>query len=663
MRCVLYSISVCLSLRQIFRLSANSVITLLLTICLFCPVQLPGQSDSLAEIFSEAVPEQEEILTLIEEWTTNPLNINSASRAELETFAFLSPGQIDSILESRPFKTKSTLRPILGKQIYDLFAPFFVTRKVMPRFHLQAAVQTQTQLEMNDGFINGKYPGSPWALLTRLRLQYLPMFSVGILTQQDRGEVSWYDHASGFLQWTGRQKQGKIVLGSYQLQAAQGLVFSSPFAGGKGIFPTQSMHNRGIQLSSMLSAGEGSGFFGLGGQFLFTRLLTLTLFYSNTTRDAGITAGRIVKLESSGYHRTREEMERKDNVRETSSGAGGVFSLPGFISFGALLLHTRYAIEDNHPVTSAATVPDDNSQNYLPGYIRCYSVFANGRLAGFSLSGELAANRLQRISQQYIASYDYRGNETAIKWWSVAKNYQSPFGHSFASSSSFPQARQGVYLTTRIKPSEKFQLSLYWTAEKDLWRTYFYPLPLNQKEYSAQIIYYPDPAGQVQFQYRCMQRFPSPVPQLQVLSTCSRQYRIQIEKSYSTSIRIRCRMEKIKIPGPVPASGINFFNELCWQPAAAIQWVFHFSSFQISDYPAHTYEYEKDIPGVFSSCVVYGRGYKWYLLLKWLPYTRMGIWLKYRFLYLDGASAIGSSADRINGDHKQEIRIQVEVEY
>ncbi len=48
--------------------------------------------DSLAEVISESIPDQNEINSLLEEFTGNPLDLNSASRAELEYFSFLYTG-------------------------------------------------------------------------------------------------------------------------------------------------------------------------------------------------------------------------------------------------------------------------------------------------------------------------------------------------------------------------------------------------------------------------------------------------------------------------------------------------------------------------------------------------------------------------------------------
>ena len=88
------------------------------------PAPLYGRLDSLAEVISESIPDQNEINSLLEEFTGNPLDLNSASRAELEYFSFLTPAQIDTILESRPFKHKSALAGILGRSTYKLFAFF-----------------------------------------------------------------------------------------------------------------------------------------------------------------------------------------------------------------------------------------------------------------------------------------------------------------------------------------------------------------------------------------------------------------------------------------------------------------------------------------------------------------------------------------------------------
>jgi hypothetical protein len=628
-----------------------------------CSDLLYGQTDSLAEIISEAIPDQNELDDLIEEYAGKPLHINSATRAELEFFSFLSPAQVDSILESRPFKHKNDLREILGRQIYTLFAPFFTVAREIPSFHSMAVVRYQLLLARSKGFREHKYRGSPGSVYTRIQFQYRPMLSGGLLTQKDAGESSFYDHYTGFLQWQDRQSRYKLILGSYQLQLAQGLAFASPFGNGKGMFPMLFSPSAGMKLTPYLSSNEGNGFLGIAGQINDFHHAQLTLFLSNNSRDASLVDGQINKIATSGYHRSRAEIAGMNRIRETSLGIGGsVYSLPA-IAIGASMFVTRYKTLSDSPASLTGGSFADSVKDFPPDQINGFSFYGHSSFIGLNTAVELATNDFQNFSQQFVLTYILQDTEVGVKWWYIQKNYLSPFGKSFASNSSFPQAKNGCYLAASSALQSNVSLSGYWTIEKDLWRTFFNPMPQAVKEFCLQVNLQADPLTLLTCKYRFNERRRFTTDSQQTYIDDLYQFRLQLEKSFSPSIRIRCRWEKMLLSRVHPLQGINVYQDLDYQLSSTINLTVRFSSFKLDDYLVHTYEYENDLPGVFSSSSLYGKGNKWYLLIKYRITDHLLCWFKYRRLYLDGVKSIGNGDEQINGDNKQEIRIQLNWEY
>jgi hypothetical protein len=636
----------------------------LLLLLLFLPPapSVNAQIDSLAEMINESNPDQNEINELVEEISNNPLEINSATRDELEYFSFLSPAQINTILESRPFANKKDLRGILGRQLYRLFEPFFTVSRRDPPFHLQTIFRWQRVIEKNQGLIDKIYRGSPGSIYTRLRFQYRPMLSGGILTQKDSGESLFYDHYTGFLQWQEASDQYKIILGAYRIQYAQGLVFASPFSTSKGIWPSAFLHTRRIKLSPFLSASEDNGLLGIAGQVNFSRLFQFTCFHSHQSRDATIVNGRIKNITTGGYHRTSQELERKDRVREIIVGGAASICLHPSISLGAFFLNTRYKIASNPP--AIFSVPDSayNAENFLPRQIPCCSFSCNASLAALNFATELSSNKFHKMAQQFVLSYNYHDHEMAFKWWMIPKNYLSPYGHSFASNSSFPQAKNGAYLTAATMPKRNLQICTYWLVEKDLWRTYVNPLPMLQKEFTVQIKYWTGPSIQILCHYHFTEDHHFTSDHLQSYTDYLCRYRLQMEKSFNPCLRIRLRMEKIWLRGSKHLQGINLYHDLDYRLGSAFSLLVRYSSFFMDDYLVRTYEYENDIPGTFSTYSVYNKGNKWYLLIKWRIHHNFLLWFKYRRLYLDGVKCIGSGHDLIPGDHRQELRLQLNWE-
>ncbi len=509
-----------------------------------------------------------------------------------------------------------------------------------------------------------KYTGAqPESLYTRLQFQYRPTLSGGILTQKDAGESSLYDHYAGFLQWLDPPGRFKIILGTYQLQAAQGLVFAAPFGSSKGIFPMTPSQFNAIKASPFLSSGENDGFLGMAGQISIFDYARLTLFYSNRSRDATITDGQVKNIAGSGYHRTPAEIMGMDALHEMMMGTGGSVFISRTISFGALMFSTRYKTQIASPAGPAMTTLADSVPDFLSGPIKCCSFFGHAAVFGLNLSAELATSNFRKMAGQFVLAYSYLEHEAGIKCWWIPKEFTSPFGRSFASNSSFPQAKNGVYFAVSALAGTNFPVDIYWTIEKDLWPGGFNPLPLFQKEFAVQTSYHADHLTLISGKYRYSEHYYFTTDKSQTRPRYLYQFRLQLEKSFSPRLRIRCRLEKMLLAQSHSLNGINLYHDLDCRIGSAVNLIVRFSSFGSDDYLVHTYEYENDLPGVFSSYPVYGRGNKWYLLIKWQISNHLTCWAKYRKFYQDGVNTIGSGNELIDSDHKQEVRFQLNWEY
>jgi hypothetical protein len=110
-------------------------------------------------------------------------------------------------------------------------------------------------------------------------------------------------------------------------------------------------------------------------------------------------------------------------------------------------------------------------------------------------------------------------------------------------------------------------------------------------------------------------------------------------------------------------AGINFYQDLYWQIGQSFDLYIRFSSFSTDDYDTRLYEYENDLPHVFSNFALYGQGRKWYVMLTAGLLSHIKVWLKYRRITFDDVRSIGSGLMKINGDMRQDLHFQVEYRY
>jgi hypothetical protein len=209
-------------------------------------------------------------------------------------------------------------------------------------------------------------------------------------------------------------------------------------------------------------------------------------------------------------------------------------------------------------------------------------------------------------------------------------------------------------------------MTSYWIYKKDLWRTFFQPLPIQKKEFYFQSKVEIGRKKYLHFRYHMTTSHSYPTGISGRLEKRKYILRLQLEQSFDANIRFRTRLEKVflRYASFYPSkSGINFYQDLYWQIRRSIGLHIRFSSFSTDDYDSRLYEYENDLPHVFSNFALYGRGSKWYVMLTAGPISHIKVWLKYRRITFDDVQSIGSGLMKIDGDMRQDLHLQVEYRY
>jgi hypothetical protein len=75
------------------------------------------------------------------------------------------------------------------------------------------------------------------------------------------------------------------------------------------------------------------------------------------------------------------------------------------------------------------------------------------------------------------------------------------------------------------------------------------------------------------------------------------------------------------------------------------------------------YEYENDLRGVFANLALYGKGWRWYLLMRWRVADIISFSAKYAETRKEGVASLGSGLTEILGDVDNRIGVQVEINW
>ena len=332
----------------------------ILTILLLLPTVLMAQTpwEPTEELLtaddaeSEQWEQNAELLALLSE---QKINLNTATREDLEQLPFLNQTQIEQIceyllrygpaqswgelamVESLDVATRSMLASVTYLGEATPADELSLAQKIQRGNHLLTATARIPFYERR-GDENG-YLGYPYRHSLRYTFQFGQQLKAGFVGAQDSGEPFFanrnkagYDHYSFFITARGKRLLRQITVGRYRLRLGQGLVLNNDFGFGK--LASLSTTDRSFSTirghSSRMSANYLQG---AAAQLALAKDLTATLFLSYRKIDAtlaGESSDTIRTLLSTGYHRTPTEMSHKNDASELLGGGRLAFRHAGF---------------------------------------------------------------------------------------------------------------------------------------------------------------------------------------------------------------------------------------------------------------------------------------------------------------------------------------------
>ena len=407
----------------------------------------------------------------------HPLDINLATREQLEELPFLSAQQIEELVEYRdcygPMKSLGELQMIrsLGYGQRQLLSAFvFVGEEPKAGFPSLKRIVGNGRHELtataripfyerrgdNEGYLG--YPYRHW-----LRYQFTSGEAVkaGIVGAQDAGEPffsnrnRWgYDYYSLYLQLRNLGRLETLCVGNYRVAMGMGLVMNSDFSLGK-VALLQSL-GRATHSVRAHSSRSNTYLQGVAATVNLGRGFRLTAFGSYRPMDATLNDnGTAATILTSDYHRTETEMNKKHNLQVTKAGGSLRYEHHGLhLGANALYTHLDKRLQPNTKTLYRRHYPqgaDFTNASLDYGYAS-YRLSLNGETAvdqkghlatinalSWRVSDELSVMALQRF-------YAYR--------------YTSLDAQSYSDGGRV-QNESGVYLGLTWQPSAAWRMVYY----------------------------------------------------------------------------------------------------------------------------------------------------------------------------------------------------------
>lgn len=402
-----------------------------------------------------------------EELLKNPLQINSARRYDLERVLFLSPFQVESIINYRSTSgeilSASELSLLHGfdEEVVSVIAPFISFEPTGNLAGTEAngkSCKHQIYFKTAAGGAAQQTIGTPVQLQLRYKGELYSRVSWGVTLENDKGELllpkrgAPVDFISFNVALKNRGVLNTLVVGDYSARFGQGLVLWNAF-NMAGVYGPGSLYKSGASVLPYSSSDENNFLRGVASSFSFGKL-ELNLLFSLKSVDARIKNGAYTSIITGGLHNTASLLECRKSMREYLGG----------VSLSYLFKRIKIALSAvayGYDKRDGTTVREYNRYQIYNGLWGNASFDFYGVWNNFRLFGEFAVD-VGGSGAFLIGSLFPVGPKTdfGVLLRSYSKSYIAPHASAYSTLSTLSNQR-GATVSLVTNPASWAKLSGY----------------------------------------------------------------------------------------------------------------------------------------------------------------------------------------------------------
>ncbi len=649
--------------------------------------------ETVTEANADSETEDDSYLQQLQSFKKSPVNLNYADESELNQLMILSPVQIQNLISYRNvlgnFISLYELQAIPGWDVRTVenLRPFVTvaTRVSMvnslrdrlkggEHFFLFRGTQV---LEKSKGYKSDSsaavnlYQGSPQKIFMRYKYQYKNLLQYGIVGEKDAGEQFFkggqrqgFDFYSAhfFVRNIGIIKA--MALGDFTVNMGQGLVQWQSLAFKKSSDVINIKHQLSI-LRPYNSAGEINFHRGAGITFC-KKNLEASFFGSCRKLDANFAADTlnnedfITSFQTSGYHRTSNEIADKGVQRQITYGGNISFSKKALhLGLNAIQYKFRFPVNKSADPYNLFAISGSRLGNYSMDYSYTFK--------NLHLFGEVAvSNTFNKAFINGIMLSAAANVDLSLLYRNISKGYQSLYTNAFTES-TFPTNEKGFYAGICVRPNYFWRIDAYADFYQFPWLKYNIDAPSVGADYLIQTTYQPNKQLCIYMKYRSESKSANfkieNSVMLPVIAKSRQNFRSQLNYKLSRSVTVRERAELIWFDkrGNEPATGFLLFSDLLYKPMMKkYSGNLRFQYFETDNYNSRMYAYENDVLYSYSIPVFYDKGIKYYLNLNYDVNKKLSFWFRWAQTIYKDKKFSGSGLDEISGRKKSEFKLQLQ---
>lgn len=671
------------------------LLLLLSGLCAKAQIQNDAFIKDIIESVAENLPEDFDLSELEEHLIylqKHPININNTTEEDLNKLMFLSPLQISNffnyqkvngkfldVLELQSIdgfdaQTLQKLLPFVSLNEND-FAQKITLNNIRKFADHDLIVRFGQAIQKAKGYTDlpgSKYLGGPERVLLRYKFDFLNRLSASFILEKDAGEkfisekqkLLDYQSANIALFNIGRFK--KIVIGDYAMQFGQGLTLWSGFSFGKAPDVT-SVAKRDVGLKPYTSSNEYSFFRGAATTVNLFKNINLTTFISSRKLDASIKldqnlAGVLSNINQTGLHRTQNEINNQKSLAQNLFG--GVLNYKNEnLHIGAIGYRSKYnqlfivgpqAYQQfdftGKNLTNLGTYYTYSFKNFY-----FFGEFAKSINSGFAyVNGALLS-----LSNKVSAVVLHRNYPV---------NYYNFFNQATAEASE-ANNEKGLYVGLNVNPAKGWSIALYGDYFKFPWLKYRINAPSNGYEILGQLNYTPTKTFKAFLRYKTevkQQNTGLDLPIYFLEEVKRESYRADASWKFNRFINLQNRIEVSQYQkGSTSAEfGYMIYQDISYAPLSSkLKGNLRIAYFNTASYNSRIYAYEDDVLYNFNFGMYNGKGFRYYINLKYSIAKSLQAWARYAvFNYVD-TETVGTGLDEISGNQKTDFKLQMRYQF
>jgi hypothetical protein len=684
------------------------------SICLFSqtdtiPPEIPETIQRVLEDYLQNSDEEGEfdfntLYENLERYRENPLNVNSATEADLQDLRVLSDIQIINFLRYREVAGALVsiyeLQAVPGLDLGTIQAilPYVTVDGDTDDYQeslgdMITGGQNELYLRWNrilepqrgyaplaEGESGSRYEGDPNQLYLRYKHSFSNRMSFGFTAEKDRGESFFrasnkkgFDFYSAHFYLRDYNRTLKaLALGDYTISLGQGLILFSGFGAGKSVMAT-SVKRGGRVVRPYSSANEANFMRGGAITLSLADRWDLSAFVSYRGRDGNLSVSdtldadqpvlSFTSLDIDGLHRTQSEIEDRNALHQLSYGGSVKYNMgKGHVALNALT--------DRLDKSLVRRIQPYNQYYFSGDRITNVSLDYAYRWRNFHFFGETATDDRGTVAtlNSLLAGIDPKV-DLAVVHRLFPRDYVALNANPFAETSG-ARNESGLYIGLIVRPVSGWQLSGYFDLWRHPWLRFNTDTPSGGHEYRFRLTHFKKRTYEAYLEVRdevkgrnitiFENKTDWPIPSRIFQARLHLAY--QLSKSFEWRSRIDVGFADNEINER--QKGFVIYQDLLFRPIGfPLSFTTRFALIDTDGYAIRFYSFENNLLYSFSIPAYYNRGNRWYLNLRYKGIRNLTVEARIAQTYWWNQDSIGSGLEAVDGPRRTEVAAQIKYQF